>query len=134
MQKGRKDHRIMVIDDEPLIRDVLSRFLLDFGLQAKAVVTAEEALDEIRVQYYDLCFLDYILPGMTGLEALKKINELSPTTKVVIMTGTFFDEATIEYIKEHSYAFIEKPFSLSQISKVIKSMVFALPAQQMIWE
>ncbi|MBW2470454.1 MAG: response regulator [Deltaproteobacteria bacterium] len=51
----------------------------------KTVSSAEEALDAIKEQHYDLCFLDVILPGMTGLDAMKIINELSPNTEVAII-------------------------------------------------
>ena len=85
----------------------------------KTVATAEEAIDEIRAQHYDLCFLDIILPGMTGLDAMKIICERSPNTKVAIMTGTLLDEAMKEQVEDFAYTFIEKPFSLSDIGKVV---------------
>ena len=132
MKKNSTDLRVLVVDDEPLIRHVISKFLAENNVLAKAVATAEDALNEIRVQHYDLCFLDVIMPGMTGLEAMKIINELSPGTKVAIMTGTFFDKETIEQIEELSYAFIEKPFSLSQISRVVDRVTAALPERQMV--
>ena len=55
---------------------------------------------------------------MTGLDAMKIINELSPTTKVAIMTGNALDEAMKMQIEDAAYAFIEKPFSLSHIKEV----------------
>ncbi len=83
--------RVLIVDDEPLILHILSRFL-NPSVEVKTVATAEEALGEIGAQHYDLCFLDIILPGMTGLDAMKIINELSPNTKVAIMTGTLLDD------------------------------------------
>ena len=92
----------------------------------KAVASAEEAIDEIMAQHYDLCFLDITLPGMTGLDALKIIKELSPITKVAIMTGTLLNEAMNKQVEDFAYTIIEKPFSLSDIEEVAERVAVAL--------
>jgi len=117
--------QILVVDDEPLILMSISRFLKSIAL-VKTVSTAEEALEAITEQHYDLCFLDVILPGMTGLDAMKIINELSPNTKVAIMTGTFLDEAMKQQVDDYAYTFIEKPFALSDIKGVAERVAVAL--------
>ena len=117
MKKDYKNLRVLVVDDEPLILYGIARFLYGKAV-VKTVASAEEAIDEIVAQQYDLCFLDINLPGMTGLDAMKIINELSPTTKVAIMTGNALDEAMKMQIEDAAYAFIEKPFSLSHIKEV----------------
>jgi DNA-binding NtrC family response regulator len=95
----------------------------------KTVASAEEAIDEIVAQHYDLCFLDITLPGMTGLDALKIIKELSPITKVAIMTGNHLDEAMTRQIDEAAYAFIEKPFELLHIKEVVDRVAATLIEQ-----
>jgi CheY-like chemotaxis protein len=80
-------------------------------------------------QHYDLCFLDITLPGMTGLDALKIIKELSPITKVTIMTGNFLDEAMTRQIEETAYALIEKPFELLHIQAVVNRVATTLIEQ-----
>ena len=117
MRRDDTTLRVLVVDDEPLILYGISRFLYGRAV-VKTVASAEEAIDEIVAQQYDLCFLDIMLPGMTGLDAMKIINELSPTTKVAIMTGNALDEAMKMQIEDAAYAFIEKPFSLSHIKEV----------------
>ena len=118
MRKGDTTLRVLVVDDEPLILDIISRFL-SRSTMVKAVASAEEAIDEIVAQHYDLCFLDITLPEMTGLDAMKKINKLSPTTKVAIMTGSLLDEAMKRNIEDTAYALIEKPFELLHIKEVV---------------
>jgi DNA-binding NtrC family response regulator len=125
MKKDGKTLRVLVVDDEPLILMCISKFL-EKSVLVKTASTAEEALDEIEAQHYDLCFLDVILPGMTGLNAMKIINERSPNTKVAIMTGTFLNEAMKEQVKDFAYAFIEKPFGLSDIGEVAERAAVAL--------
>ena len=115
--------QILVVDDNPLILMSLSRFLKKIAL-VKTVSTAEEALGTIKEQHYDLCFLDVFLPGMTGLDAMKIINELSPNTKVAIMTGALLNEAMKEQVDDYAYSFIEKPFALSDIEGVVERATF----------
>jgi DNA-binding NtrC family response regulator len=125
MKKDFKTLRILVVDDNSLILMSLSRFLKKIAL-VKAASTAEEALEAIEEQHYDLCFLDFILPGMTGLDAMKIINEQSPKTKVAFMTGTLLDEAMKEQVDNYAYTFIEKPFALSDIEGVVERVTAAL--------
>jgi len=125
MKKDFKTLRVLVVDDEPLILMSLSRFFKKIAL-VKTVSTAEEALDAIKEQHYDLCFLDVKLPGMTGLDAMKIMNELSPNTKVAIMTGTFLNEAMKEQVDDYAYSFIEKPFGLSDIEGVVERATVTL--------
>ena len=122
--KGDRMH-VLVVDDEPLILMSISRFLKKISL-VKTVSTAEEALDAIKEQHYDLCFLDVKLPGMTGLDAMKIIKELSPNTKVAIMTGNLLNEAMKEQIDDYAYTFIEKPFALSDIESVVERATVSL--------
>lgn len=118
--------RVLIVDDEPLIRFTLSMLIIE-NAESKTVESAQKALDEIKSHHYDLCFIDYNLPGMTGLEALKIIKKQSEKTKVVIMSGNYFDEGIKKQIEESAYAFIEKPFKLSQIMEVIKYTAGDLP-------
>ena len=125
MKKNGTILRVLIVDDEPLIRDGLSR-LFKNSAEVMTVATAEEALDEIEKYNFDLCFLDFKLPGMTGLEAMKIINRRAPKTKVAIMSGSFLDEALKEKIDDHAYAFIEKPFDISYIIGVAERAAVAL--------
>ena len=125
MKKDFKTLRILVVDDNPLILMSMSRFLKKIAF-VKAVSTAEEALDVITEPHYDLCFLDVMLPGMTGLDAMKFINKLSPNTKVAIMTGNLLNEAMKKQVDDYAYKFIEKPFTLSDIEGVVERTTVAL--------
>ena len=124
-KKDFKTLRILVVDDNPLILTSVSRFLKKIAL-VKTVSNAEEALDAIQDQHYDLCLLDVILPGMTGLDAMKIIIELSPNTKVAIMTATLLNEEMKKQVDDYAYTFIEKPFALSDIESVVEMATVAL--------
>ncbi len=119
MSDSRPIRRILAVDDEPMILRIFEVVLAGYA-EIKTVATAEEALDEVNSRFYDLCFLDIILPGLNGLQAMKKISEISPDTKVVIMTASHLDEQMKKAIEECAYRFIEKPFNLAQIREIAK--------------
>jgi DNA-binding NtrC family response regulator len=125
MKKDGKFLRVIVVDDEPLIRMFFSRFLGKKAL-VKTASTAEEALVDIGEQPYDLCFLDVNLPGMNGLDAMKIINEQFPNTKVAIMTASFLDETLKKQVEDFAYAFIPKPFGISDIEGVVEKVQVAM--------
>ena len=129
MKKNGTAIRVLVADDEPLISWGISRFLKKSAF-VNTVGTAEEALTEVEFQQYDLCILDFNLPVMTGLEAMKIINERFPETKVAIMSGSNIDEVKMAQIDRDAYAFIEKPFDLSLIKDVVERAMNTLTSHK----
>ena len=120
--------RVLIVDDEPIIQFVLSLLFRQEAV-VKTVSSAEEAIGEVEAQFYHLCFLDVILPGMNGLDAMKIINKLSPKTKVTIMTGGELDEAMKAQIDTYADEFVEKPFTLNRIREIM-TLVGAPQPQQ----
>lgn len=112
--------KILVVDDEPLILYAIAKALHD-SAEVKTVASAEEALEEINSCFYDLCFLDIFLPGLNGLDCMKKIREISPETKVAIMTASHLDDDMKRAIRESAYEFIAKPFTLAQIKDIARN-------------
>ena len=117
--------KVLVVDDEPLIVWGIASFLRE-SMAVKTVGSAEAAIEEIETKKYDLCLMDFNLPGITGLEAMKIINERSPSTKVAIMSGSLMDEVLMAQIQDHAFAYIEKPFDLKDISCVAERAAVAV--------
>ncbi len=113
--------RILVVDDELLIREALVRTLRSFGRVAHAA-TGEQALQLIAEDSFDLCFLDLRLPGISGLEVMQRISELSPGTRVVVMTA-YSSENLMPSINQYACHFITKPFELEDIWKITSSVL-----------
>ncbi|MBN2161616.1 MAG: response regulator [Pontiellaceae bacterium] len=80
--------RILVIDDEPAICASLSAFLEDYGFDASTAESAEEALDLMKSNQYDICIVDLRLPGMSGEEMIVKARVLQPNQRHIIYTGS----------------------------------------------
>lgn len=111
--------RILVVDDEPFILSSVARALSNSG-EVKTVASAAEALEEIKSSHYSLCFLDILLPDMNGLDVLDRIIEISPDTKVALMTASHLDENQKKTVLEKAFHFISKPFSLMQIKEIAR--------------
>jgi len=113
-----KKRKILIVDDEPTIREGLSKALhkfCDFQGEVKTVVNGKDALKEVSLCFYDICFLDVSLPDLSGIEVMGKINAISPNTRVVIMTASVIDGEIKRTIEEKASLFIAKPLDLSQI-------------------
>src|SRR5262245_1287159 len=104
--------RILIVDDEPGIRQSLKGVFEDEGFATESVSTGEECLRKIADSTYDLVLLDIWLPGIDGLETLRRIRELSPSTRIIMISGHATIATSVTATKLGAYDFIEKPFSL----------------------
>jgi response regulator RpfG family c-di-GMP phosphodiesterase len=112
--------RILVVDDEKLIRDVLADFL---SLEGYIVRTAEDgaaAITELDRSRYDMVISDLKMPNMGGLELLKEVVTKFPETLTVIMTGFGTVETAIDAMKRGAYDYILKPFKIEEIVHIVQ--------------
>ena len=115
--------RILVVDDEPGIRQSLCGVLEDEGHQASAVASGEACLDELARQSYDLVLLDVWLPGIDGLETLARIQEIPFADRplVVMISGHGTIETAVRSTKLGAFDFLEKPLTIPKVSIVVKN-------------
>ncbi|MGC9951422.1 MAG: sigma-54 dependent transcriptional regulator [Bryobacteraceae bacterium] len=118
-----KPVRILIVDDEPDIRRSLSGVLEDEGYAAHAVESGEACLDELGREPCELVLLDIWLPGMDGMEALTRIQEMPlPDRPVVVMiSGHGNIETAVKATKLGAFDFLEKPLTIQKITVVAKN-------------
>jgi len=112
--------RILIVDDEPLIRFSLARALEDLA-EVETADTGSNANARINACFYDICFLDICLPDINGLDIMREISRISPETKVVIMTA-YADDRVRNKIGKEAYRFLEKPLDLSQVKAIVQHL------------
>jgi len=116
--------RILIVDDESLIRYSLSAALRQDDTHVKAVPCGKDALGEIDALFYDLCFLDVNLPDINGLDLMKTIKQSSPATKIIIMTAGVVDEPEmVQSIQANANLFLSKPFDLDRVKLFVDRII-----------
>ncbi|MEW6667242.1 MAG: response regulator [Thermodesulfobacteriota bacterium] len=106
---------ILVIDDEKNIRLTMSNSLEPLGLPVHTAVNGEEALQKLRQAPFGLVFLDLKMPGMDGMDVLRRIRDDWPKVRVVIITAHGTIESAVEAMKLGAVDFVQKPFSPAEI-------------------
>lgn len=117
--------QILIVDDEQLILTMLSRALntcCGFKGEVRTVVNGREAICETSNCFYDICFLDLNLPDINGLDVMNEIKEISPKTKIVIMTGMYLEDEMKKTIEDNASLLVPKPMDLSQIKAFIDTV------------
>ena len=112
--------RVLVADDEKVIREILCDFLTMEGYAVRTVEDGEAALRELMLGPFDLLLSDLKMPNMGGLELLQKINENSIHVVSVIMTGFGTVETAIEAMKKGAYDYVLKPFKIEEVVHVVQ--------------
>ena len=117
-------HKILVVDDEAPVREMLNDLLKKEKYRVNTVASGEEALEEIVKEDFEAILLDVKLGGMGGLETLKKIKELKPESIVIMITGFGYDEELVTKSNEYGCCgYIAKNASIPQIISCFKSFI-----------
>ncbi|MGD8256614.1 MAG: response regulator [Desulfobacterales bacterium] len=106
-----REMKILLIDDDEWIRDSLRIFFEAEGCHMLALETAEEGIAAIKNQMFDLIIVDYKLPGLDGLEFLKRIHDTHPDAIKILITAYRDENVVSEAKKVKVQGFIEKPFT-----------------------
>ncbi|HRK35263.1 MAG TPA: response regulator [Candidatus Hydrogenedentes bacterium] len=114
------ENKILVVDDEAVIRELLTDILADDGYQIESVASAPAALDILR-QRKDivLLFTDIMMPEMNGIELIRQARKIQPSLIPIVMTGFATLETARAAVKEGAYDYVLKPFSLSEVKLAV---------------
>lgn len=112
--------RVLVIDDDAFLRDLLSRFLTRKGFSVSVAGDAAEALAAVKEQTYHVALTDIVLPGMDGIALIDQLKERNPSVIIIMMTGHPSLETALKALKKGVDDYLVKPFKLEQIDEVIR--------------
>jgi len=115
-----RKHKILVVDDEHLIRWSLEQNLKKQGYEVMIAGSGEDALKLLKEETPDLILLDVQLPGINGLEVLEKIKEQEEEILVIMVTALGVLETAVKAMRMGAYDYINKPFNLDELAIVIK--------------
>ncbi len=111
--------RILVVDDERMIRWSIQQALSKDGLSVAAVETGEEAIAQATDEMPDLVLLDITLPGIDGIEVLRRLKALEPSVSVVMVTAIEDVKVAVEAMRLGAYDYVSKPFDLDRLKVIV---------------
>jgi putative nucleotidyltransferase with HDIG domain len=111
--------KVLIVDDETRITELLSD-ILEETYACTTAASAEEALERLRKNEFELVVSDITMPGMTGLEMLPHVKSISPNTVVVMISGMQTVESAIGALRLGAFDYLMKPFDLRQVEAVVK--------------
>lgn len=115
--------RVLVIDDEEeLVSTLVERMILR-GIDAHGALTAMEGLQRLQKQDIDVVILDVMMPGMDGLELLKKIKKEHPSTQVILLTGRGSERESQIGLAEGAFDYLIKPINIEDLIERMKQAV-----------
>lgn len=114
---------IHVIDDEPIIHEILGQLLTSEGYEVELSFSGKEALEKHSEKSFDLILLDLLMPGMDGIAVLKKLKKIDPRGLVIIITAYASIESAIAAMKIGAYDYIQKPFKHDELLLTIKRAI-----------
>jgi DNA-binding NtrC family response regulator len=119
----KKPVKILVVDDEPIVRESLRDWLSDSNHDVLIADNGPRALELIEKERPGIALIDLVMPGMNGIDLLKKAKELSPEIEVIIITAYGSIPTAIDAVKQGAYDYIEKPFCPEKAELLIDKLL-----------
>jgi len=120
-EPGEGPARILIIDDEPIVQDVLRHILARAGHELSFASDAETGLRHLDANEYDLVILDLMLPGMGGLEALGEIRRRDPDQVLVMLTAFGSVETAVQAMRVGAHDYLTKPFKNEDVLRSVRN-------------
>ncbi|HWR58832.1 MAG TPA: response regulator [Thermodesulfovibrionales bacterium] len=123
------NERLLIVEDEETLCDSLKRVLTRESYVVDTAGSAEAALKILKDGSYDLIITDIILPGITGIELLKKIKDDLPEQIVIITTAYASLETAVEALRTGAYDYVVKPVMHEEIKQIVKNALTQMALQ-----
>ncbi|NPU84660.1 MAG: response regulator [Syntrophaceae bacterium] len=119
----KRTTRVLVVDDEESMREILSDFLSSLGYKVVCATNGEEGLTEYREDHFDVVISDLMMSPMNGLELLNQIKIINPTAIFIMITGYPSIDTAMDAIKKGANDYIIKPFNLDEIKMKVERAI-----------
>jgi DNA-binding response OmpR family regulator len=119
------DRRVLIVDDESQIVDLLREFLRGAGFEVDAAGDAAGALELIRNQIFDAAVIDFNLPDMNGVMLHRQIRQMDPelADRTIFMSGFLQADSNIDYYESYGGGFLAKPFDVRDVVAAIRNVL-----------
>jgi DNA-binding NtrC family response regulator len=120
-QVSARTEKILIVDDEGVVRDSLGKWLEEEGFTIQTVASAHDALNSFQPHTWDVALLDIKMPGIDGIELQSRLHEADPDLIIIIMTGYASVETAVQALKQGAYDYICKPFEPDELVHTINN-------------
>jgi DNA-binding NtrC family response regulator len=110
---------ILIVDDEQVVRDSLSKWFKEDGFNVSSAAGAAEALQQLQGQKWDILLLDIKMPGMDGMELQQRIKEIDPTATIIFITAHATVDTAVKALKEGAFDYVTKPVDPDYLSHLV---------------
>lgn len=121
-KEKKKAMRILVVDDEPVTREIFGEILSEEGYSVVKARDGEEAIEKMQKEHFHIAFLDIRLPDINGVEVYRMMKKLAPKTVAIMMTAYSVENLIKEALELGAYTCIHKPFDINEILDLIKKI------------
>ncbi len=125
-----KKGNILIVDDEPIVRDSLSKWFREEGYEVGKAENAREALGQLTQQDWDIALVDIKMPDVDGIELQSRFREVKPNLPVIIMTGYASVESAVAALKNGAYDYVVKPFDPEEMAHTVHNALAHKKAEQ----
>lgn len=115
--------RVLVVDDEPAIRRALRTPLTELGFEVSEVARGEMALDVLRTETFDAVLLDVNMPGIGGIETLRRLRAMAPRLPIIILTVRDSENEKVQALEMGADDYVTKPFGVRELVARIRATV-----------
>ena len=116
-------NKILIVDDDIEYRENLKEILDDAGYSNDMAGSAQEALEKLDAQPFDVILLDFMMPGIDGINAIEKFKNIRPDSKIIMITAFASIENAVRAIKKGASEYISKPFKIEALLLMIKQVL-----------
>ena len=112
---------ILIVDDEESVRDSLYNWFIEDGFRVEVAENAKRALIILESDQFDIILADIKMPGMDGLEMLRRIKSIKPESIVIVMTAFATVDTAVKALKDGAYDYVTKPFDPDDLTHLIRN-------------
>lgn len=126
------DMNILVVDDDEVLRDELTEYLIREGYNVETAESGTQALNKVKERDFSLVFTDLKMPGMNGIEVLREVKRIKPNMHMVMITAYGTIDSAVEAMKIGADDYLRKPFEMEHLQTIIENVVQTLEFEKNI--